>query len=266
MPNPTVFLKLGGSLITDKSRDQTILPDVLARLANEIAAALSARPELRLIVGHGSGSFGHTLAKKYGTRQGVKTPEQWRGFAEVAQVAARLNRHVFDALRTAGVAAVNFQPSASAVCRDAVITDMALAPIQNALDHGLVPLVMGDVAMDEVRGGTIVSTEDVFKYLAAQLGPSQILLAGIERGVLTRWPDGDVIPLINSSNIESLRPALRGSNAVDVTGGMESKVLEMLALAQSVPGMAIWIFSGQKAGMVERMLAGESQTGTVITV
>ncbi len=266
MPHPTVFLKLGGSLITDKNREHTVLPDVLARLADEIAGALNARQELRLIVGHGSGSFGHTLAKKYGTRQGVKTPEQWRGFADVAQVAARLNRHVFDALRAAGVPAVNVQPSASAVCRDAVITDMAVTPIKNALDHALVPLVMGDVAVDEVRGGTIVSTEDVFKYLAAhaQLRPSRILLAGIERGVLTRWPDGDVIPLITAANIESLRPALRGSHTADVTGGMESKVLEMLALAQSVQGMTIRIFSGNEAGMVERMLAGESEGGTKI--
>ncbi len=264
MSHPTVFLKLGGSLITDKSREQTVLPDVLARLAGEIAAALNAHPELRLIVGHGSGSFGHTLAKKYGTRQGVSTPEQWRGFADVAQVAARLNRHVFDALRAAGVPAVNVQPSASAVCRDAVIADMAVTPIKNALDHALVPLVMGDVAVDEVRGGTIISTEDVFKYLAAQLWPSQILLAGNERGVLTRWPDGDVIPLIAPSNIESLRPALRRSNAVDVTGGMESKVLEMLSLAQSVPGLTIRIFSGSEAGVVERMLAGQREDGTAI--
>ncbi len=264
MPNPLIFLKLGGSLITDKSREQTVLPDVLARLANEIAGALNARQELRLIVGHGSGSFGHTLAKKYGTRQGVSTPEQWRGFADVAQVAARLNRHVFDALRAAGVPAINVQPSASAVCRDAVITDMAVAPIKNALDHALVPLVMGDVAVDEVRGGTIVSTEDVFKYLAGPLRPSQILLAGIERGVLTRWPDGDVIPLITASNIDSLRPALRGSHAADVTGGMESKVLEMLALAQSVPGLSIRIFLGASAGMVKGVLLGESEHGTKI--
>ncbi|MEK9165032.1 MAG: isopentenyl phosphate kinase, partial [Chloroflexota bacterium] len=262
--NPLIFLKLGGSLITDKGREQTVLPDVLARLANEIAGALTARPELRLIVGHGSGSFGHTLAKKYGTRHGVSTPEQWRGFADVAQAAARLNRHVFDALRAAGVPAANFQPSASAVCHDGVIAGLASAPIRSALDHALVPLVMGDVAMDEVRGGTIVSTEDVFKYLAAQLRPSQILLAGIERGVLTRWPEGNVIPLITASNIESLRPALRGSHTADVTGGMESKVLEMLALAQSAPGMAIRIFSGKKAEVVKRMLLEESREGTVV--
>lgn len=261
----TIFLKLGGSLITDKNREQTVRPEVLARLAKEIAAALASRPDLSLVVGHGSGSFGHSEGKKYGTRQGVYTSEQWRGFADVAHVATKLNRHVLDALRAAGLPAINAPPSASAICRDGVITSMALTPIQNALDRGLVPLVMGDVAVDEVRGGTIVSTEDVFRYLATQLRPQEVLLAGIERGVLTRWPDGEVIPQINAANIANLRPVLRGSSAVDVTGGMESKVLEMLAQAGAMPGLRIRIFSGLEPGRVQAMVMETSGGGTLIT-
>ena len=261
---PLVFLKLGGSLITDKSREQTVLPAALERLAHEIAAALAAQPALGLVVGHGSGSFGHAEGRKYGTRGGVHTLEQWLGFADVAHAAAKLNRHVLDALRAAGVPALNCQPSASAVARDTVIQSMALDPVRNALDNGLVPLVMGDVAVDEVRGGTIVSTEDVFRYLAEQLRPDQILLAGIERGVLTRWPEGEVIPVINSGNIQAVRSVLRGSHAADVTGGMESKVLEMLAQAQLKPGLIIRIFTGTRPGLVQQMLMGGADEGTVV--
>ncbi|MEK7808176.1 MAG: isopentenyl phosphate kinase [Chloroflexota bacterium] len=259
-----VFLKLGGSLITNKNRDQTVLLNVLNRLATEIANALKAKPDMRLLIGHGSGSFGHTEGKKHGTRQGVTTPEGWLGYADVAQVAAKLNRHVFDALRNAGIAAINFQPSASAICRDGIITSMAVAPILNAFDHRLVPLVMGDVAIDEVRGGTIISTEDVFRFLAPQLNPREILLAGIERGALTQYPNGDVIPLITSSNINDIRQMLHGSLAPDVTGGMEAKVLEMLALAQTMKGLKIGIFSGAETGSVERFLGGAGIGGTTI--
>ena len=73
-----------------------------------------------------------------------------------------------------------------------------------------------------------------------------------------------MIPLITPQNIESLRPALRGSHAADVTGGMESKVLEMLAQAQSMPGLRVRIFSGVEAGAVKRALLGETITETVI--
>jgi isopentenyl phosphate kinase len=255
------FLKLGGSLITDKLISRTPRPEVLARLMDEIAAARLAQPGQGLVLGHGSGSFGHGEARKYGTRQGVHTPEQWRGLAEVQAVAGELNRLVVDAARAAGLPVLNLPPSASAVCRDGVIQSMALEPLQAALAHDLVPLVFGDVALDELRGGTIVSTEDVFRYLALRLPPERILLAGSEPGVLTRFPDGDVIPAITPGMALS---GLGGSAAADVTGGMASKVGEMLALAQAVPGVTVRIFSGAVPGLVRAALLGEAQPGTAI--
>ncbi|MDW8396714.1 MAG: uridylate kinase, partial [Anaerolineae bacterium] len=151
------LLKLGGSLITDKTLERTPRLDVIQRLAAEVKAALDQSP-LPLVLGHGSGSFGHAPAKRYGTRDGVRSLEQWRGFAEVSVVAAQLNRIVADALCQAGVPVVSFPPSASARCVDGQIVSLAVEPIARALEHGLVPLVMGDVAFDDVRGGTIIST------------------------------------------------------------------------------------------------------------
>ena len=69
-----VLLKLGGSLITDKTRPYTARLDKLADVATQIARALHADPELSLVLGHGSGSFGHTAAKKYKTRDGTPAP------------------------------------------------------------------------------------------------------------------------------------------------------------------------------------------------
>ena len=77
------FIKLGGSLITDKTRPYTPRLDVLQLLAYEILDAQRATPGLPIVLGHGSGSFGHTAAKKHGTRQGVASPEGWQGFNEV---------------------------------------------------------------------------------------------------------------------------------------------------------------------------------------
>src|SRR5512144_2558166 len=61
------LLKLGGSLITDKTRPYTARIEKIADLAREIAAAKRTRPDLPLLLGHGSGSFGHTAAKEYAT-------------------------------------------------------------------------------------------------------------------------------------------------------------------------------------------------------
>jgi isopentenyl phosphate kinase len=259
------FLKLGGSLITDKSRPSTPRPEVLARLAEEIAAALGEKPEIRLVLGHGSGSFGHVAAEKYGTRQGVETEEEWFGFAQVWMQAAALNQLVMDALQEAGLAALSFPVSSGARVRDGKVVDWDLGSLKAALAAGVLPVVYGDVAFDTARGGTILSTEDIFNYLAKELQPQRILLAGIEPGVWVDYPAcTQLIPQITPANLHAVESDLSGSAATDVTGGMASKVYEMLALAEAIEGLEILIFSGVEEGVVQGTVLGKS-LGTQIT-
>jgi isopentenyl phosphate kinase len=257
------FIKLGGSLITDKRESQHFHAEVTQRAAAEIAHARLARPDLKLLIGHGSGSFGHVAAQKYGTANGVHTPEEWLGFAEVATVARRLNGLVTDALADAGLPVMSIQPSASAQCADGKITGMDTAPIHMALAQGIVPLVYGDVALDSVRGGTIISTETIFFFLAEHMNPNQIFLLGEVEGVFD--PLGTVIPRITPENLDSISSALGGSHGTDVTGGMASKVRHMVALVQAMPGLQIRIFGGTTPGQIESALLGTSTPGTLIT-
>jgi isopentenyl phosphate kinase len=266
-----VFLKLGGSLLTDKTRPQALRRDVLTRLAGEIAEALEARPDLRLLLGHGSGSFGHVAARQHGTRAGVRTAAQWRGYAEVSYVASELNRFVVDALRLVGVPALRIQPSASAVCYDGELHFLAERPVGAALENGLTPVVHGDVSLDEVRGGTIISTEEIFAYLAPRFRPARIILVGEVEGVLTADPAsgirGDLVEMISPATAPGLLQALGGSRGVDVTGGMSAKVSEMLILVQSVPELrTVHIVSGLVSGNVrDALLHDEYRVGTRIS-
>jgi isopentenyl phosphate kinase len=81
MDTHLIFLKLGGSLITNKSRPQSPRRALLRQIAEEIARTIADKPALRLVIGHGSGSYGHVSAREFGTRDGVQTPDQWHGFA-----------------------------------------------------------------------------------------------------------------------------------------------------------------------------------------
>jgi isopentenyl phosphate kinase len=252
MKEVVFFLKLGGSLITDKARAYSARHEVIARLAGEVRQALDAAPDLSLLIGHGSGSFGHWAAKPYGTRQGVQTVIQWRGYAEVAAAAARLNRIVTDAFLKAGISVLSVQPSASARCHDRALEYLDTRPIHAALARGLVPLVYGDVALDDVRGGTIISTEDIFLYLADELCPARILLLSEVDGVLDS--DGAVVPRITPPDFPALREALAGSRGVDVTGGMADKVARMVELVQRQPETCVHIFSGAEPDLLTRVL------------
>ena len=267
-----VFLKLGGSLLTDKARPRALRAEALSRIAGEISAALAFRPELRLLIGQGGGSFAHTVAEQYGTRNGVVSPEDWRGYAATARAAAELNRIVLESLASAGIPVLPVQPSASALCRDGELRALDERPIRTALANDLVPLVYGDVALDEVRGGTIVSTEQIFRWLAPRLSPARVLLVGEVAGVLTADPasdalsGGEVVPEITPISLRSLGRALGGARGVDVTGGMLAKVSEMIVLIEATPSLvAVQIISGLVPGLVHRCLTDpDARAGTRI--
>lgn len=258
-----VFLKLGGSLITDKTREKVFRAEVMKRLANEIRSALSVAGNLKLLIGHGSGSFGHIVAKKYDTVRGVTTPDEWRGYAQVANVASELNYHVVSALQDAGVPALRIQPSASLRTEDGFIQSMSISPIVNALAHGLVPVIHGDVAFDDVRGGTIVSTETLFLYLAHHMPVDLMLLLGEVEGVLDAR--SQVVPVISPATLAQYEAAIGGSHGVDVTGGMETKVRDMLDLVERFPHLAVRILGGHVPLALFDALQGKSSSGTLIT-
>ena len=275
MTKELIFLKLGGSLITDKDKPYTPRLDKLADLAQEIKTVLDSTPDLLLILGHGSGSFGHTAAKKHGTRDGLIDPkglkrplgsseEYWKGFAEVRFQAAELNRYVMEALINAGVPSISFPPSSSMVSNNRKVTSHNSLAIRKALDAHLLPVVHGDVVFDETLGGTILSTEDVFAFLAEQFFPTQILLAGIEAGVWEDFPARTrLVKQIQLSDYEKMRTGIRGSASTDVTGGMKAKVEEMLALIQKNKDLTVQIFSAEEGGHLTRALKGEN-VGTLL--
>ncbi|MGC8856835.1 MAG: isopentenyl phosphate kinase [Anaerolineae bacterium] len=265
-----IFLKLGGSLITDKARPYTPRLDVLADLALQIVTVLSRTPGLRLVLGHGSGSFGHSAAKEHGTRDGLRSESMgekyWRGFAEVGYQAALLNRYVMDALHKAGAPALSFPPSASVLASNGVVSLWETTPIRMALANGILPVVYGDVVFDEVRGGTILSTEDLFMYLARQFSPARILLAGREAGVWEDFPQRTrLLPRLTPTSYEAMRRGIGNAQGVDVTGGMAAKVQQMLALVQEFPELEAQIFSAEAPGKLLRALEGEP-LGTKITL
>lgn len=268
-----IFLKLGGSLITDKTQPYTPRLDIIEDVALQISTALKERPNLRLVLGHGSGSFGHVAASEYRTREGVvprasplshrerdKTEENyWKGYAEVWYQASALNRFVMKALNKVSVSSIALPPSANVIASDGEVTIWETTAIRMALAAGLVPVIYGDVVFDEVRGGTILSTEDLFGFLARALNPERILLAGLESAVWEDFPARtQKIETITPQSFKDIKAGVGKADGADVTGGMESKVTQMLQLVQQNSELKIQIFSGADPGNILRALSGET--------
>ncbi len=258
-----VFLKLGGSVLTDKSTPKTPRIEVIQCLANQITAALDS-VDLELLLGHGSGSYGHWAAKEYAP---LKRTDPKMYVSKVHAVAAELNHIVVSALVDAGVRAIHYPPSAVIFARDGVPSRLCLGALTEMIEQGFVPVTYGDAVPDAVRGGAIFSTERVFLTLNPVLKPRRILLVSDVNGVYTSDPHDDPnaehIPEITPENFPDVREALGGAKGFDVTGGMLAKVESMLQLVQTSPWVdEVQLLSANDDNLL-RALRGE-HVGTVI--
>ncbi len=257
-----VLVKLGGSLITDKCRDCVPRLDVIARLAREIAAA---RPRMKeqLVLGHGSGSFGHAAAARHGVGAGPLGPGALAGVSETRSKAAELHALVTSNLLAAGLAPFTWAPSSALIARAGRPAGAALEPLLAALEFSLLPVTYGDVVLDREWGAAICSTEAVLCYLAGRLRRRghqvrRVLWLGATEGIYDAG--GESIPLIDRGNYRRVRRAIGATAGTDVTGGMLLRLETARRLARR--GIESWIVDGRVRGQLTAGLLGNCTSGT----
>lgn len=259
-----IFIKFGGSLITDKKRPLTPKTEVIKSLIKQLKIIKSQNPDIKIILGHGSGSFGHSVGKTYQTRSGVRTEEEWLGFSKVWFAARALNTVVMQALQDENLPSITFPPSTLLQTSNKSKNEIFIPTIDAALSANLIPVVHGDVIFDKNLGGTILSTEDVFIILTSYFQPKKILLAGIEPFIWEDFPyNSKPIKLITPESFENIKSKLFGSESTDVTGGMIEKVRIMVNLLNQFPETKISIFSGSAPNCLVDEI-NNHPTGTII--
>ena len=223
-----VVLKLGGSVITEKDRAETLDGPALDRAADAVAEVAATptdggRPDTALVLVHGGGSFGHPRAEQHGVsvEDGIRDAA---GILDVHGAMTTLNRFVLSRLHDRSVPALPVHPL-SAAARDAD-ADLALAhaPVETMLREGFVPVLHGDVIAHAGGGATVVSGDELVLDLARALDADRVGLCSTVPGVLDE--DGAVIPSIE--RFEDAAEVLGTSDATDVTGGMAGKVRTLL--------------------------------------
>jgi isopentenyl phosphate kinase len=261
-----IILKLGGSVITRKGEDQpTLNQENLARISREIAA--SGMKELLII--HGAGSYGHPQAHHYQMGAPIQDEkdlqEKREGFCVTHLSVQELNLEVCRALITEGIPAVPLSPSSFIHTHHKRITDFKTDLIREYLELGLVPVLYGDVVLDQDLKikMAVLSGDQILQYLAHKLDAERVILGTDVDGIYDRnpktHPNAQLIPLVTP--LDQLN-FLEGAHTVDVTGGMGGKVKELLQLAHE--GVESQIINLQREGLLERALMGDKVTGTWI--
>jgi isopentenyl phosphate kinase len=244
-----LILKLGGSVITDKSADCAVNRAQLASVAGAIAGVRTGG----LLMIHGAGSCGHPEAKRYHLDQGASAGNT-DGIFVTHRAVSGLNDAVVAALRKKGVAAVGIHPLHTGIADNGRLVGFECRHLEKMLMLGIVPVIHGDVVMDLSKGACIVSGDQLVRYLAVALRINRVGLATDVPGVLD---GGVVVPAITRKTVPALQ--IGSSSHTDVTGGMRGKIDELLILADA--GIRSDIFHVSR---IPDFLAGSGHGGTIV--
>jgi len=258
-----ILIKLGGSLITDKTKPLTAKVEIIKRLGKEIKEARK-KFSGKIIIGHGSGSFGHTVAAKYKTQDGIFNKKGVNGLALVADVAIQINRIVIQNFLKVGLPVFSLAPASFLTAEDKNLKKSFIKPFYHLLKSGLIPVIYGDVILDQTKGCCIFSAEKTLNILTKNLKKEFNILKIIHCGNTDGVYDvnGKTIPVITRKSFQKFQKAIGKSNTIDVTGGMIHKVKESLEI--SPLGIHSFIINGGKPGNLKKAILGEEVKGTLI--
>ncbi len=257
-----LLIKLGGSLITDKSQDRTARPEVIERLGKELRS-IGKEFDGNIIVAHGAGSFAHRPAVEYQVQDGIKGALQLKGFPIIADRAIELNRVVISHFLKLEIPAISFSPESLILSNGRQAEGVFTGPIEKALDLRYLPVLYGDVIFDIKIGACIFSTEKVLGALAEVLNKKYAIgfvYCTDTDGVYDST--GKTIGEINHQNIAAVEKFITGSGKVDITGGMVHKVRESLVMAGK--GFETMIVNGNRQDELKNAVLSGKHHGTVI--
>lgn len=254
-----ILVKLGGSVITDKSKLRMFRRGTCERLAEELLAAKDG-----LVVVHGAGSFGHIEAKKHGLHKGLKSSEQVEHVAKVQRDVRELNLKVIKALIDGGIKAVSIPPAGAATFSSCEVRSFDPDAFRSIMDLGLTPVSFGDVVPDESMGFSICSGDLIMESLAKQFRPSLVIFCADVDGVFDGDPKMDpkarLIPRLDRSILSKLKRTEQRN--ADVTGSIYGKLERMLTIARYCE--KCMIVNGNVPGRLEKAIGGRKVVSTLV--
>jgi isopentenyl phosphate kinase len=255
-------LKIGGSVITDKSEELKARTDIIDRLATEIQ-----RADLKnLIIVHGGGSFGHPIAERYCIKEGLKAESQKIHFCETHHFMTVLNGLLMDALICHNVQAISVTPSSVMMTENGRINSFDVAPLKRLLEMAFLPVMYGDAVLDTKLGFTILSGDQLVSSLAMNLDAEHIIMGVDVDGLYSADPKvektANMFECLTLSELEKLQNMVGKSTVVDVTGGMLGKITELSpAISHGIP---VTIVNALEPDRVYDALKKQAVKGTLL--
>ena len=267
MPEKLTVIKLGGALLTDKRQTGSLRQQVLTHAAEEIRACLDAGLIRRLILVHGVGSFGHPPVLEHRLHRGFQAESQLLALTYTQHAVMALRCQIVEAMHQAGVPVAMILPSSNMTASGFRLKRSFLDAVDGFLRIGMIPLLGGDVLVDDEVGFSVYGGDQISLHLARHFGAARLLFATDVAGVYDRDPkqhaDARRIPKLSLNDLGSV--ALDAHQQVDASGAMAGK-LESIGKAREMlaDGMKVHLFSMMEPDNLKALLEGDSGIGTAI--
>jgi len=240
-----VVLKIGGAAITDKNKFETLRVDLLIRTVEQLVIA---RKENKLIIVHGAGSFGHFQAKEYEITKGnvfhlqaenQEIERRLRGVSLTHESVKKLSSIVTDSLLKAGIPAIScplFQ-SWETETKDGLISVKRhnIDLLTRILEEGFIPVLHGDIVIDEKQGFAVLSGDIVVEVITKILKPVRVVFLTDVAGIYDRPPQEEGAKLMREIEIQDGKIAAFPRTTIgysnDSTGGILTKIKSATVIA-----------------------------------
>ncbi len=156
-----VILKLGGSLLTDKSTPYKLREKVLKAVAVEIKECIELELIKSLVIVHGVGSFGHPPVLKYNLHKGFRNKNQLVSMSKTQQIVNEFRKTIASTFLKEGVPINLMHASSMVVGNKMVIIDHAFNSLKGFLSLGMVPLIGGDMMYDKSMGFSVCRGDQI---------------------------------------------------------------------------------------------------------
>ena len=262
MQKKLVIIKLGGSVITDKSKS---IPTPRLENINNLSSEISDLYKLgkyKFILVHGAGSYGHPIAKMHSLYLGMKTVKQKMAFSKINQAMLDLNKIIMQNLIKKDLPVINFIPHTFIIQTAGKFTGMQIKSINQCLINNQIPVLYGDCVLDSKWGCSILSGDTIVSYLAQKLGANKVIFMSDVNGIYDsdpkQNPQAKLIRQINNKNLAKVLTGLTSYNKFDVTGEMKGKILK---IKKDLRSIEVNIINGLNKNNLKKIMQ-QNQIGT----
>lgn len=271
MTQELTLIKLGGSLLTDKTKPYTYRETVLQSVCKEIGECLTEGLIQNLILLHGVGSYGHPPVLEHKLHKGFLGPDQLLPLSKTQESVATLRHIIVKELQNAGIPVCLMYPSSMVISEKMQMTNYFLEPLKGFASVGMVPLLGGDILIDSVMGWSVGSGDQLAVIIAKELGAKRLLFASDVSGIYETDPklksDAALIDTINLNDLEATLERMGASGIDDASGAMKGKLKSVVPAKPLIEqGLEVGLFSMMKYGTLKAFLRNEDCQCTRVVV